>query len=171
MPKHFFLTLALLTTAFCGTFASESAATTHQHPNLVRSEQHLDDAIDFLTHAPAIFNGHRVQAIEACQTAKREIHQAFEYAAQHPEEVAKTHYTPSERELDVLTDEQRAERQVLATEFHAYPRLATAFANLDRTIAYLDGASRVLGGNRMRALAACREAKEQIKQALLAAGH
>ena len=53
---------------------------------LHRAMKALDEAIEDLKKAPHDFGGHKVAAIEACENAKKQLHEALAFDEKHEKE-------------------------------------------------------------------------------------
>ena len=57
------------------TIAGEKA----EHPRIAKAIHALDEAIEYMEHAPHDFGGHKAQAIEDSRKAKEQLIKALEY--------------------------------------------------------------------------------------------
>src|SRR4051812_2374418 len=55
-----------------------------------RAEKALEDAIEDLRKAPHDFGGHKAAAIEACEKAKKELHEAVAFDEKHDKDDKKS---------------------------------------------------------------------------------
>jgi hypothetical protein len=54
-----------------------------QHPRIAAAIAAIQDAVDYMQHAPHDFGGHKAAAIEACRAAIQQLRQALAYRAAH----------------------------------------------------------------------------------------